>query len=258
MHLVAYARNLETLHETPRALPVSFALDRGRVKDLMATILSEGSAVLSEASSKALLDAYEIPVTKPAAGRDRRGRRGGCRADRLPGGAQGPLARRDPQDRRRRRGRGRGHPRRGRGRLRAHRGLGGGAPARRAGARRDRAADGHHPRLRASARGSQGPELRCGDPGRRGGRGRGGARRPDAGPAAPERAPGAPHAGVAADLAAAARSPRDGPAVDLDCPARGDRSLLPSRGRLPGDRGGGDQPAARHARRAPWRWTLAR
>ena len=65
MHLVAYARNLETLHETPRSLPVSFALDRGRVKDLMATILSEGSEVLSEASSKALLDAYEIPVTKP-------------------------------------------------------------------------------------------------------------------------------------------------------------------------------------------------
>ncbi|HEU0025371.1 MAG TPA: GNAT family N-acetyltransferase, partial [Thermoleophilaceae bacterium] len=65
MHLVAYARNLETLHETPRALPVSFALDRARVKDLMATILSEGSEVLSEASSKALLDAYEIPVTKP-------------------------------------------------------------------------------------------------------------------------------------------------------------------------------------------------
>lgn len=65
MHLVAYARNLETLHETPRALPVSFALDRGRVRELMATILSEGSEVLSEASSKALLDAYEIPVTKP-------------------------------------------------------------------------------------------------------------------------------------------------------------------------------------------------
>ena len=43
MHLVAYARNLETLHETPRALPVSFALDRARVKDLMATILSEGA-----------------------------------------------------------------------------------------------------------------------------------------------------------------------------------------------------------------------
>jgi acetyltransferase len=65
MYLVAYARNLETLNETPRALPVTFALDRGRVKELMAATLSEGSAVLSETSSKSLLDAYEIPVTKP-------------------------------------------------------------------------------------------------------------------------------------------------------------------------------------------------
>ena len=40
-------------------------LDRARVKELMATILSEGSEVLSETSSKSLLDAYEIPVTKP-------------------------------------------------------------------------------------------------------------------------------------------------------------------------------------------------
>ena len=65
MYLVAYGRNLETLHQTPRALPVTFALDRGRVKELMAAILSEGNAVLSEASSKSLLDAYEIPITKP-------------------------------------------------------------------------------------------------------------------------------------------------------------------------------------------------
>jgi acetyltransferase len=65
MHLVAYARNLETLHETPRSLPVTFALDRGRVKELMATILSEADGTLSEASSKSLLDAYEIPVTRP-------------------------------------------------------------------------------------------------------------------------------------------------------------------------------------------------
>jgi acetyltransferase len=65
MYLVAYGRNLDVLNQTPRALPVRFALDRGRVKDLMATILSEGDAVLSEASSKLLLDAYEIPITKP-------------------------------------------------------------------------------------------------------------------------------------------------------------------------------------------------
>jgi acetyltransferase len=65
MHLVAYARNAETLYETPRALTVAFELDRARVKDLMLGILSEGGDVLSEAASKALLDAYEIPVTRP-------------------------------------------------------------------------------------------------------------------------------------------------------------------------------------------------
>jgi acetyltransferase len=65
MHLVSYARNRETLYETPRAIPVSFALDRGRVKELLGAVLSEAQDVLSETASKVLLDAYEIPVTKP-------------------------------------------------------------------------------------------------------------------------------------------------------------------------------------------------
>lgn len=65
MHLVSYARNLETLHETPREIPMSFSLDRQRVRGLFDTILTESQEVLSENLSKALLDAYEIPVTKP-------------------------------------------------------------------------------------------------------------------------------------------------------------------------------------------------
>ena len=65
MDLVSYARNLETLYETPRTIPVSFALDRGRAKELMGSVLAEGRGVLSETSSKTLLDAYEIPVIKP-------------------------------------------------------------------------------------------------------------------------------------------------------------------------------------------------
>ena len=65
MHLVSYARNRETLYETPRAIPVSFALDRARVRDLLAGVLSEAQEVLSEATSKTLLAAYEIPVTRP-------------------------------------------------------------------------------------------------------------------------------------------------------------------------------------------------
>ena len=59
MDLVSYGRNLETLHETPRSIPVSFALDRRRAKELMSAVLAEGTGVLSETSSKALLDAVQ-------------------------------------------------------------------------------------------------------------------------------------------------------------------------------------------------------
>jgi acetyltransferase len=69
MHLVSYARNLETLHETPRDLPMSFGLDRKRMRSLFDTILTEGNEVLSENVSKAFLEAYEIPVTTPRAAR---------------------------------------------------------------------------------------------------------------------------------------------------------------------------------------------
>lgn len=69
MHLVSYARNLEILHETPRDFPMSFTLDRQRMRNLFDTILTEGDEILSENVSKAFLDAYEIPVTKPQAAR---------------------------------------------------------------------------------------------------------------------------------------------------------------------------------------------
>lgn len=65
MHLVSYARNLETLYITPRDIPVAFPLDRKRLKGLFDTFLTEGGEILSENVSKALLEAYEIPVTKP-------------------------------------------------------------------------------------------------------------------------------------------------------------------------------------------------
>ena len=65
MHLVSYARNLTTLHETPRDLPMSFTLDRRRLRGVFDTIFTEGNEVLSENLSKAFLEAYEIPVTKP-------------------------------------------------------------------------------------------------------------------------------------------------------------------------------------------------
>ena len=67
MHLVSYARNLQILHETPRDIPVAFTLDRQRLRGVFDTILTEGSEILSENVSKAFLEAYEIPVTKPLA-----------------------------------------------------------------------------------------------------------------------------------------------------------------------------------------------
>ncbi len=69
MHLVSYARNLEILHETPRDIPMEFTLDRKRLRGVFDTILTEGGDILSENLSKAFLEAYEIPVTKPQAAR---------------------------------------------------------------------------------------------------------------------------------------------------------------------------------------------
>jgi len=65
MHLVSYARNLEILHDTPRDIPVEFSLDRQRLRGVFDTILTEGGDILSENVSKAFLESYEIPVTKP-------------------------------------------------------------------------------------------------------------------------------------------------------------------------------------------------
>jgi acetyltransferase len=65
MHLVSYARNQTILHETPRDIPMSFTLDRQRLRGVFDTILTEGTEVLSENVSKAFLEAYEVPVTKP-------------------------------------------------------------------------------------------------------------------------------------------------------------------------------------------------
>ena len=65
MTLVAYARNLEILYETPRDVPVTFTLDRAEMRARFEALLAGGGDVLSEADSKSLLEAYGIPVTRP-------------------------------------------------------------------------------------------------------------------------------------------------------------------------------------------------
>ncbi|MFO0904637.1 MAG: bifunctional acetate--CoA ligase family protein/GNAT family N-acetyltransferase [Pirellulales bacterium] len=65
MYLASYARRREMLYETPRDLPVEFPLDRAKLRAVFDTILSEGHEVLTESTSKSLLEAYEIPVAKP-------------------------------------------------------------------------------------------------------------------------------------------------------------------------------------------------
>ena len=67
MYLVSYSRNREILYETPRNIPVEFPLDRGKLRPVFNTILSSGRDLLSESMAKALLEAYEIPITKPFA-----------------------------------------------------------------------------------------------------------------------------------------------------------------------------------------------
>ncbi len=72
MTLVTYARNLETLYETPRDIPVEFPLDRQALKSRFASLVPAEGDTLSEAASKTVLEAYGIPVARPvpAAGAD--------------------------------------------------------------------------------------------------------------------------------------------------------------------------------------------
>ncbi|MGQ9914371.1 MAG: bifunctional acetate--CoA ligase family protein/GNAT family N-acetyltransferase [Thermogutta sp.] len=65
MHLVSYARNLTLLHETPRDIPVAFSFDRQRLRGVFESLLTEGAEILTESVSKAFLEAYGIPVSKP-------------------------------------------------------------------------------------------------------------------------------------------------------------------------------------------------
>lgn len=62
MHLVSYARNLETLYETPREIPVDFGLDRRELQRRFELLRQKPEPVLNEIDSKSLLAAYGIPT----------------------------------------------------------------------------------------------------------------------------------------------------------------------------------------------------
>ena len=105
MHLVSYARNLTILHETPQRSAVGvrrwIASGCGRSST---RILAEGRDVLSENRSKAVLEAYEIPVTRPHAARTADEAVEAAERSGLSGRVEDRLAADHPQDGRRRRG----------------------------------------------------------------------------------------------------------------------------------------------------------
>lgn len=69
MTLVAYARNLETLYETPKDVAIQLPFDRAEAKRAFVARWIRGAGTLSEEVSKELLHAYGIPVVRarPAA-----------------------------------------------------------------------------------------------------------------------------------------------------------------------------------------------
>jgi acetyltransferase len=65
MTLASYSKNLDSLFETPKDFPVSFTLDREKVrKDFLKNYFTK-EKILSEDVSKALIAAYGIPTTQP-------------------------------------------------------------------------------------------------------------------------------------------------------------------------------------------------
>nr|VFK49550.1 MAG: acetyltransferase [Candidatus Kentron sp. TC] len=61
LHLVTYAKNIETLYRTPRDIPIDFNLSRIRLRKKLAPLLRTGD-ILNEYQAKAFLRAYGVPV----------------------------------------------------------------------------------------------------------------------------------------------------------------------------------------------------
>jgi acetyltransferase len=65
MTMVSYSRNLEILYETPRDVPVEFTVDRARLRSEFEQIIRKNETILSEETSKTILESYGISTTKP-------------------------------------------------------------------------------------------------------------------------------------------------------------------------------------------------
>lgn len=64
MTLVHYARNLETLYETPKDVPLEFVMDREVHRSGFLKDAAQAGPSLSEALSKELVETYGIPTTR--------------------------------------------------------------------------------------------------------------------------------------------------------------------------------------------------
>nr|VFJ68308.1 MAG: acetyltransferase [Candidatus Kentron sp. FM]VFJ68884.1 MAG: acetyltransferase [Candidatus Kentron sp. FM]VFK18039.1 MAG: acetyltransferase [Candidatus Kentron sp. FM] len=63
LYLVSYARNIETLYQTPRDIPIRFQLNRTRLRKRLAPLLQKFTNPLNEYQAQSFLGAYGIPVT---------------------------------------------------------------------------------------------------------------------------------------------------------------------------------------------------
>ncbi|MBI4204477.1 MAG: bifunctional acetate--CoA ligase family protein/GNAT family N-acetyltransferase [Betaproteobacteria bacterium] len=64
MQLANYRRNQQALMETPPSVPVDFAPEREKARNIVHAALQESREVLSEPEAKAMLAAYGIPVVR--------------------------------------------------------------------------------------------------------------------------------------------------------------------------------------------------
>lgn len=65
MTLVEYSRNLTTLYETPRDIPVEFTIDRDQLREQFDEIVRNSDDILPENISKTILASYGINTTVP-------------------------------------------------------------------------------------------------------------------------------------------------------------------------------------------------